>query len=61
VKSIKCRDMGMDCGFVAEGETAEEVKAKLTEHAGTVHADMMASMSEEDTAKMMADIDAKLA
>jgi len=28
-----CRDMGMDCDFVATGSTVDEVKAKAMAHA----------------------------
>ena len=34
MKSLSCREMGVDCPFRAEGETGEEVKAKLLKHAG---------------------------
>ena len=61
MKSIACKDMGVDCDFVATGETAEEVKAKLMKHAAEAHSDMMAGMSEEETAEMMRTIDEKLA
>jgi predicted small metal-binding protein len=40
-----CRDMGMDCDFVATGSTVEEVKAKAMAHAQAVHADILRTMS----------------
>ena len=36
-KSFSCRDMGVDCDFIANGETAEEVMQKCAEHAQTEH------------------------
>jgi predicted small metal-binding protein len=40
-----CRDMGMDCNFVATGSTVEEVKQKAMAHAQVVHADVLKTMS----------------
>jgi len=40
-----CRDMGMDCNFVAEGKTVEEVKQKAMAHAQQKHADLLKAMS----------------
>ena len=36
-KILKCRDVGMDCDFVARGETNEEVMKQAAEHARTAH------------------------
>ncbi len=47
-----CKDLGVDCDFVAKGATVDEVKNKAFAHAGVVHADMMKAMSEEEKAKM---------
>jgi len=40
-----CRDMGMDCDFVATGSTVQEVKAKAMAHAQAVHADFLKTLS----------------
>jgi len=42
-----CKDIGVDCDFVARGETVEEVKEKAFAHAGVVHAEILKSMTEE--------------
>jgi len=42
---LACRDMGMDCDFVATGSTVEEVKSKAMAHAQAVHADVLKTMS----------------
>lgn len=41
------------CVFVAEGETAEEVKMKMMEHAQAAHPDAVNSMSEDEMDKLM--------
>lgn len=47
MKKFACRDLGMDCDFVAEGETEEEVVAKAKEHGKTVHGQTEADMTPE--------------
>ena len=41
-----CKDVGVDCSFVAQGATVDEVKDKAFAHAGVVHADIMSSLTE---------------
>jgi predicted small metal-binding protein len=36
-KTISCRDVGVDCDFQAQGETAEEVLQKCSDHARSAH------------------------
>ena len=36
-KVVKCRDVGVDCDFVARGETEREVLKKCADHARTEH------------------------
>ena len=36
-KILRCRDVGVDCDFVASGATVEEVIEKAKEHACTDH------------------------
>ncbi|MBV8864707.1 MAG: DUF1059 domain-containing protein [Acidobacteriaceae bacterium] len=36
-KVLKCREVGMDCDFVARGETEQEVMTKAAEHAKKDH------------------------
>ena len=45
MRKIECRDMGMDCSFVATGETDKEVMDKLNEHSMAVHAEEMKKMN----------------
>lgn len=48
MKMLACKDMGMDCPFVAKGETKEEVMEKMMEHAKMEHKDMVEKMSPEE-------------
>ena len=36
-KIPRCRDVGVDCDFVARAETEEEILKKAAEHAETMH------------------------
>jgi predicted small metal-binding protein len=36
-KVLRCRDVGVDCDFVARGATIEELMEKTQQHARTVH------------------------
>jgi predicted small metal-binding protein len=53
-KVLKCKDVGMDCDFVARGETEAEILKQAAEHAGTTH--NMTQMSDEILAKVRAAI-----
>lgn len=50
--TFACRDVGVDCSFVAEGNTAEEAKQAAFAHAAVVHADMMKAMSPEQLSQL---------
>lgn len=36
-KTMRCRDVGPDCDFVARGETDEEIMGQVAEHARSAH------------------------
>ena len=36
-KELRCRDVGVDCDYVMQGKTEEEIFAKASEHAKKVH------------------------
>ena len=36
-KTVNCRDVGVDCDFVARGETEQEVLEQCAVHARTAH------------------------
>jgi predicted small metal-binding protein len=37
VKVIHCKDVGFDCGYVAQATSEEELLRKVAEHAEQVH------------------------
>ena len=56
--TLSCKDMGVPtCGFVAEGETKEEVMKTINEHVMKAHPDKAKEMGEkytkEESEKMM--------
>jgi predicted small metal-binding protein len=57
MKTLACKDMGIDCGFVAKGETDEEVIKKTNDHTTKAHHEVMEEMSkkmsEEEMKKKM--------
>lgn len=62
MKKIKCSDLGSaDCHFEATGETNEEVKQKLWQHAQEAHPDMLKDITDEQKEGMNKKIDALLA
>ena len=58
--SFACKDVGVDCDFVATGASSEEVMSKAMAHAGVVHADMMKTMSEADKAQLAKAVEANI-
>ncbi len=53
MKTLRCRDVGgMDCDYVAKGETAEDVKKDAFAHAEQAHKDILQKMSPEDIQKL---------
>ena len=55
-----CKDLGMDCNFVATGATREEVLQKAMAHGSVVHAEQMKNMSAEQMAKFGKQLEASL-
>ena len=55
-----CRDVGVECDFVATGATAEEVKEKAVANAGVVHADMLEAMNEDELAHFTSVMEANI-
>jgi predicted small metal-binding protein len=47
MKSLACRDVGQECDFRAEGESAEELKRLFYEHVGEAHMEFLADMTEQ--------------
>jgi len=53
-KALRCRDVGMDCDFVARAETEEEILKKAAEYAASAHD--MKEIPEEVLARVRAAI-----
>jgi predicted small metal-binding protein len=55
-----CKDVGVDCDYIATGETVEAVKENAFAHAGVAHADILRSMSQEQLAELTRTVEAKI-
>ena len=55
--TFACRDVGVDCSFVAEGATPEEAKQAAFAHAEVVHAELMKAMSPEQMSQLVQAVD----
>ncbi len=60
MKQIGCRDMGVDCNFVAKGNDDEQIKKDLWAHAEKSHADVVKSLTPEMKNQMASKMDALL-
>lgn len=55
-----CKDAGVDCGFIATGESVEEVKKAAFAHAGVVHKDLLQAMTPEQLADLEKVVEQKI-
>ena len=55
-----CRDAGVDCDYIATGETVEAVKENAFAHAGVVHAEILKSMNQEQLAELTRTVEANI-
>ena len=60
MEKFACKNLGMDCDFVAEGATKEEVMKMAMEHGSVVHADMMKDMTPEQMAEFGQKLEASI-
>jgi predicted small metal-binding protein len=51
METFACKSLGIDCDFVVSAPSKEEVLAQAMQHGGTVHADLMKDMTEEQSAQ----------
>lgn len=59
---LSCSEVGgMNCNFSTTADTVEEMKQKMFAHAGQVHREMLASMTEAQKAEVNRKIDSLLA
>lgn len=56
MKRLTCRDVGLDCDFVMNGSTEEEVLIKANDHAWKVHAIKPEEMTSEMKVKIKENI-----
>jgi predicted small metal-binding protein len=56
MKKLACRDVGLDCDFVMEGLSEEEVLNKAQQHAYEVHAIKPEEMTSELKVKIQENI-----
>ncbi len=50
--SLACRDLGIDCDYVATAPTKEEVKLLVLTHSRAAHADLMKAMDDQQRAEL---------
>ncbi|MCU0500382.1 MAG: DUF1059 domain-containing protein [Anaerolineae bacterium] len=55
-----CKDAGVDCNYIATGETVEAVKWNAFAHAGVVHAELLKSMTQEQLAELTRTLEANI-
>ena len=56
MKKLACRDVGLDCDFVVEGLSEEEVLNKAQQHAYEVHAIKPEEMTSDMKVKIQENI-----
>jgi predicted small metal-binding protein len=56
MKKLACRDVGVDCDFIVEGLSEEEVLNKAQQHAYEVHAIKPEEMTSEMKVKIQENI-----
>jgi predicted small metal-binding protein len=49
---FECKELGKNCGYVAKGDTLDEVKKDAMKHTQTVHKDLLAKMSPQEMEDM---------
>ena len=54
--SLACADAGLDCSFVAKGETKEELFGKAAKHGKKVHGYTDAQLSDPEMVRQMEEI-----
>lgn len=54
---LRDKDLGMECEFEARGETPQEVKQKMFEHAKEAHADIFVAFSPKQQEEMSKKMD----
>ncbi|MEX2178205.1 MAG: DUF1059 domain-containing protein [Gemmatimonadaceae bacterium] len=61
MKEMGCRDLGGECDFIARGESNDDVKRRMFDHAATAHPEKLKDMTPETQRQMQERMDAVLA
>jgi predicted small metal-binding protein len=56
MKKLACRDIGLDCGYIIEGEREEDIINDAKQHVWEVHAIKQEEMTSEMKAKITQNI-----
>ena len=56
LKALACRDVGLDCGYIIEGETEQEIEKSAAQHVWEVHAIKPQEMTSEMKVKIKENI-----
>jgi predicted small metal-binding protein len=60
MQKFACKNLGMNCDFVATGATKDEVLKKAMKHGSSAHADMMKNMTKEQSAAFAKKLEASI-
>ena len=60
MEKFACKNLGLDCDYVATGAAKEEVLKKAMAHGGTVHADLMKNMTKAQSAEFAKKLEASI-
>lgn len=60
MEKFACTGLGRECDFETTGATKEVVLQKAMKHGGVVHADIMAGMTDEQSAQFAQQLDAAI-
>jgi predicted small metal-binding protein len=52
MRTLACRDVGLDCNYIIEGETEEEVIKNAKQHVWEIHANNPEEMTSEMKVKI---------
>jgi predicted small metal-binding protein len=55
-----CKDAGVDCSFIATGDSVEEVKQAAFAHAEVVHNEILKSMTPKQLEELAKTVEAKI-
>ena len=56
MKKLACRDIGLDCGYIIEGEREEDIIKNAYQHVWEVHAIKQEEMTSEMKARITQNI-----